>query len=66
LESYEQLLKQAAYIKETVEHEGFTENIYKDEDVHLIAIIRRAKDMYEKNSDCANLAYRVTASDLSE
>lgn len=64
--SYEELLKQAGYIEETVEHEGFTENIYKDEDGHLIDIVRRAKDMYEKNSDWANLAYRVTASDLSE
>lgn len=64
--SYEELLKQAGYIEEIVEHEGFTENIYKDENGHLIDIVRRAKDMYEKNSDWVNLAYRVTASDLSE
>ncbi|KOF57150.1 hypothetical protein AGR56_11650 [Clostridium sp. DMHC 10] len=64
--SYQELLKQAGYIEEIVEHEGFTENIYKDENGHLIDIVRRAKDMYEKNSDWVNLAYRVTASDLSE
>lgn len=64
--SYEELLKQAGYMEEIVEHEGFTENIYKDENGHLIDIVRRAKDIYEKNSDWVNLAYRVTTSDLYE
>lgn len=64
--SYEELLKKAGYIEETVEHEGFTENIYKDDDGNLVDIVRIAKAMYDKDSNWANLAYRVSASDLTE
>ncbi len=63
---YEEMLRHAGYIEEVIDHHGFTENVYRDEKGHLIDITRRAKDMYEKNSSWANLAYRVTASDLSE
>ena len=63
---YEELLKQAGYIEEVVLHEGYSENIYRDEKGHLIDIIRRAKDMHEKDSNWANLAYRVTAANLSD
>jgi transcriptional regulator with XRE-family HTH domain len=64
--SYEDLMQKAGYIEEVIEHKGFTENIYRDEEGRLIDISRRAKDMYEKDSKWANLAYRVTSSDLSE
>ncbi len=63
---YEELLRHAGYIEEVIDHQRFTENVYRDEKGHLIDITRRAKDMYENNSSWANLAYRVTASDLSE
>lgn len=63
---YEELLQQAGYIEETVEHQGFTENIYRDENGKLVDIVHRAKDMYDKDSKWANLAYRVSASDLSQ
>jgi transcriptional regulator with XRE-family HTH domain len=64
--TYEDLLQKAGYIEEVIDHKGFTENIYKDEDGNLIDIIRQIKDMYEKDSKWANLAYRVSASNLSE
>jgi HTH-type transcriptional regulator, competence development regulator len=64
--AYEELLQKAGYIEEVIDHKGFTENIYKDEDGNLIDITRQIKDMYEKDRNWANLAYRVSASDLSE
>lgn len=63
---YEELLQKAGYIEEIVEHEGYTENLYKDENGFLVDIVRRAKDMYEKDKSWANLAYRVSKSDLTE
>ncbi|MFL0267917.1 helix-turn-helix domain-containing protein [Candidatus Clostridium radicumherbarum] len=62
----EELLQKAGYIEELIDHKGFTENIYKDENGNLIDITRQIKDMYEKDKSWANLAYRVSASDLSE
>lgn len=64
--SYEELMQKAGYIEETVEHQGFVESIYKDDDGNLIDIVKRANDMHQKDSKWANLAYRVSASDLSE
>lgn len=64
--AYEELLKKAGYIEEVIDHKGFTENIYKDEAGNLIDITKQIKDMYEKDKSWANLAYRVSASDLSE
>lgn len=64
--TYEELLKQAGYIEEVVDHTGYIENIYRDEKGHLVDITRRAKDMYEKDSNWANLAFRVTAANLSD
>jgi transcriptional regulator with XRE-family HTH domain len=64
--SYQELLKHAGYIEEIIEHQGFTENIYRDEEGKLIDITRSAKKMYEKDSEWANLAFRVTSADLSK
>jgi HTH-type transcriptional regulator, competence development regulator len=64
--SYQELLKQAGYIEEMVERPGYTERIYKDENGKLIDITRKAADLYDKNVKWANIAFRVTSSDLSE
>lgn len=64
--SYEELLQRAGYIEEIVDHPGYTENLYKDEDGRLVDIVKRAKDMYEKDSKWANLAYRVARAELTE
>jgi len=64
--SYEELMHQAGYIGETVDHQGYTEKIYRDENGQLVDIFTRAKDMYQKDNNWANLAYRVSSSNLSE
>lgn len=64
--SYEELMKQAGYIEEIIDHQGYTENLYRDKEGNLIDILRHTKDMYEKDSAWANLAYRVSTADLTE
>lgn len=64
--SYEELMQQAGYIGEVIDHQGYTENVYRDDEGHLVDIVKIAKDMYEKDSNWANLAYRVTAANLSD
>jgi HTH-type transcriptional regulator, competence development regulator len=64
--SYQELLKEAGYIEEVIDYQGYTEKIYRDENGRLIDITRKAKDMYEKNSKWANIAFRVTSADISE
>lgn len=64
--TYEELMKRAGYLEEVVEHNGFLETIYRDDENKVVDIVRVAKDMYEKDSEWANLAYRVTTSNLSE
>jgi len=63
---YETLMQQAGYIAENIEHPGYVENVYRDENGFLVDIVTRARDMYEKDSKWANLAYRVSASDLTQ
>ncbi|HEX9061806.1 MAG TPA: helix-turn-helix transcriptional regulator [Clostridia bacterium] len=63
--TYEELMVKAGYIEETIEHKGFTEKVYKDESGDIIDIVRRTKEMYEKDSEWANIAYRIS-SELSE
>ncbi|MGI6712857.1 MAG: helix-turn-helix domain-containing protein [Bacillota bacterium] len=64
--SYERLMRKAGYLEEKVDHTGYTEMIYRDENNKVVDIFRRATDMYEKDSEWANLAYRVSAADLSK
>lgn len=64
--SYEDLLQRAGYIEERIDHPGYTENLYKDDEGNLVDIVRQAKDMYEKDSKWANLAYRVAQAELTD
>lgn len=64
--SYEEIMAKAGYIEETVERSGYTEQIYRDENGNIVDVGRRVKVMYEKDSDWANLAYRVSTSDLTQ
>ncbi len=57
---YEDLMKKAGYMEETIDHSGFTEKIFRDDKGNVVDIVRRAKEMYEKDSDWANIAYRVS------
>lgn len=64
--TYQEIMQKAGYIEEVVEHQGYIENIYRDENGKLMDISRSAKEMYEKDSEWANIAFRVTSADLSE
>ena len=58
--SYGELLKQAGYLEEVIEHTGYTEHVFKDDDGKLADIVKKIKEMQEIDSDWANIAYRVT------
>jgi transcriptional regulator with XRE-family HTH domain len=58
--SYEELLKWAGYLEEVIQHPGYTEHVFKDEDGRLADIVKKAKEMQEIDSDWANVAYRVS------
>ncbi|MDP4180859.1 MAG: helix-turn-helix transcriptional regulator [Bacillota bacterium] len=58
--SYEDLMIKAGYIEETIDHSGYTEKVFRDDKGNVVDILRRAKEMYEKDSDWANIAYRVS------
>ncbi|HOB19168.1 MAG TPA: helix-turn-helix transcriptional regulator [Candidatus Atribacteria bacterium] len=57
---YEELLKQAGYLEEVIDHRGYTEHVFMDEDGRLTDIVRKAKEMQEADSDWASIAYRVS------
>ena len=63
--TYEELMTKAGYIEETIEHQGYIEKVYKDENGHVVDITKRAKEMYDKDSEWGNLACRVTEADLT-
>lgn len=58
--TYEELMVKAGYIEETVEHKSYSELIYRDSDGNLADIIKKAKEMQRKDSDWANIAYRIS------
>lgn len=64
--SFSELMKEAGYIEEVVEHKGYTESIFYDEKGRIIDIEQLAKEMYQKDSEWANLAYRVSTAELDE
>jgi len=63
--SYEELMVYAGYIEKTIEHKGYTEHTFYDDKGELVDIVRKAKEMHEKDEQWANTAYRV-ATELPE
>ena len=57
---YEDLMIKAGYMEETLEHKNFTEMIFRDAEGNVVDISKRAKEMYDKDSDWANMAYRIS------
>lgn len=57
---YEVLMNKAGYLEKVVDHSGYTEYIFKDDDGSLADIVRKAREMQEADSDWANIAYRVS------
>jgi HTH-type transcriptional regulator, competence development regulator len=60
-----ELLKRAGYMDD-LKRNVVDENICAGENGVPIDIVKCAKDMYEKDSEWASLAFRVAKSDLSE
>lgn len=56
---YEELMKAAGYIEEVIDHGGFSEHVFRDNDGNLVDSIRRAKEMEAIDSEWAHTAYRV-------
>lgn len=57
---YEVLMNKAGYLEKVVDHSGYTEYIFKDDDGSLADIVRKTREMQEADSDWANIAYRVS------
>lgn len=57
--SYEGLMSKAGYIEETIEHNAYTEFVYKDENGNVVDITKQVKEMYEKDPSWTTMAYRV-------
>lgn len=57
---YELLMKKAGYLEELVNHKGYIEHIFKDEEGRLADIVKRAREMQEADGDWADIAYRVS------
>jgi len=64
--TYEDLMTKAGYLENQVDHGKYIEKVYKDEKGKVVDIHHRIKEMYEKDVDWANLAYRVSNSELSD
>ena len=64
--TYEDLINEAGYAKEVVDHPGYIENIYRDEDGRLVEIVTAAKDIDSSEIKWANVAFRVSSSDISK
>lgn len=62
---YSDLMKIAGYIEEIHENDKFYELVFKDENGEVVDIKRGVKDMFRKDEDWANVAYRVSR-DLTE
>jgi len=49
--TYEELLAKAGYIEKQIDHEGYTEHVYTDEDGRVIDIIRKLKALCNKKKN---------------
>lgn len=57
---YSDLMKIAGYIEEVHENDKFYELVFKDESGEIVDVKRGVKDMFRKDEDWANVAYRVS------
>lgn len=62
---YTDLMKKAGYIEEMIDHEGFTEYVYRDNDGSLADTIRMAKSIQNKDTELLTIMNRV-ADELTE
>jgi transcriptional regulator with XRE-family HTH domain len=57
---YRDLMKLAGYIEEVHEEDKFYELVFKDSDGKVVDVRRGVKEMFRRDEDWANVAYRVS------
>lgn len=57
--TYSELMKEAGYIEETIEHKTHSEHIYRDENGELVDIVTKAKEMHSSDKDFFNTMHRA-------
>lgn len=64
--SYQELMIRAGFSEKTIDHQSYTEYIYRDDDGKLMDIVRISKDSSETDNKWLSLANRISSSELSE
>lgn len=59
--SYGELMTQAGYIEETIEHDKYTEHIFRSEDGEFADTYKMAKNIYKKDSELLTIMNRVSS-----
>lgn len=59
--SYKDLMIKAGYIDESIEHEKYTEHIFRSADGEFADTIRLAKNIHKKDSEILTIMNRVTS-----
>ncbi|GAB6153749.1 helix-turn-helix transcriptional regulator [Desulfosporosinus burensis] len=57
---YRDLMKLAGYIEEVHDQDKFYELVFKDSDGNVVDVRRGVKEMFRRDEDWANVAYRVS------
>ena len=58
--SYPYLMQLAGYIQETHEEEQSFEQVFRDDDGHIVDVVRGVKEMFKTDAAWANAAFRVS------
>ena len=59
--TYSELMSQAGYIEETIEHEKYTEHIFRSEDGEFADTYKMAKNIHKKDSELLTIMNRVSS-----
>ncbi|APU59642.1 helix-turn-helix domain-containing protein [Clostridium botulinum] len=59
--SYGELMIKAGYIDESIEHEKYTEHIFRNSDGEFADTIKLAKNIHDKDSEILTIMNRVTS-----
>jgi len=57
---YRDLMKAAGYLEEAHEKDKFYELVFKDGDGNVVDVKRGVKEMFRRDKDWANVAYRIS------
>ncbi len=57
---YLDLMRKANYLEEVIDHENYTETIFRDDEGNLADIVRKAKNIIEKDQELFTIMTRAT------